>query len=68
MHLEQFFLQRIMTDQEIVNGLIERDPQTTAQFFYKDSRPLMLSVIRKVFGKQRVDYDEIISELYIHLM
>lgn len=68
MHLEHFFLQRIMTDQEIVNGLIERDPRVTAQFFYKDSRPLMLSVIRRVFGKQRVDYDEIISELYIHLM
>ena len=57
-----------MTDQEIVAALTGRDPLVTAQFFFKDCRPLMLSIIHRVFGKQKVDYDEIISELYIYLM
>lgn len=57
-----------MTDQEIVNALIDRDACVTAQFFFRDCRPLLLSIIRRVFGTQQVDYDEIISELYIHLM
>lgn len=57
-----------MTDQEIVTALIEHDPQVTARFFYKDCCPLFLSVIRKVFDGRVVDYDEIISELYILLM
>lgn len=57
-----------MTDQEIVKALIGRDSRVTAQFFFKDCRPLMLSIIHRVFDKQKVDYDEIISELYILLM
>ena len=57
-----------MTDQEIVQALIGRDSRVTAQFFFKDCRPLMLSIIRRVFDRHIVDYDEIISELYIHLM
>ena len=57
-----------MTDQEIISSLIAHDPKVTAQFFFKDCRPLFLSVIRRVFGTQIVDYDEIISELYILLM
>ena len=57
-----------MTDQEIVQALIERDSRVTAQFFFKDCRPLLLSIINRVFDKQKVNYDEIISELYIYLM
>ena len=57
-----------MTDQEITSSLIAHDPKVTAQFFFKDCRPLFLSIIRRVFGTQIVDYDEIISELYILLM
>ena len=57
-----------MTDQEIISSLIAHDPKVTAQFFFKDCRPLFLSVIRRVFGTHIVDYDEIISELYILLM
>lgn len=57
-----------MTDQEIVKALIGRDSRITAQFFFKDCRPLILSIIHRVFDKQKVDYDEIISELYIYLM
>ena len=57
-----------MTDQEIISSLIARDPKVTAQFFFTDCRPLFISVIRRVFGTQIVEYDEIISELYILLM
>ena len=57
-----------MTDREIVSFLIAREPKVTAQFFFKDCRPLLLSVIRRVFGTQIVDYDEVISEIYILLM
>lgn len=57
-----------MTDREIVSFLIAHDPKVTAQFFFKDCRPLLLSVIRRVFGTQIVDYDEVISEIYILLM
>lgn len=57
-----------MTDNEIVEALIAHDPKVTAQFFFKDCRPLFLCVIRRVFGMQIVDYDEIISEIYILLM
>ena len=57
-----------MTDKEIIESLIAHDPQVTAQFFFKDCRPLFVSVIRRVFGAQIIDYDEIISEIYILLM
>lgn len=57
-----------MTDREIVSFLIAREPKVTAQFFFKDCRPLLLSVIRRVFGTQIVDYDEVISEIYVLLM
>lgn len=57
-----------MMDQEIVSSLIAHDPKVTAQFFFMDCRPLFISIIRRVFGNQIVDYDEIISELYVLLM
>ena len=57
-----------MTDQEIISSLISQDPKVTAQFFFKECRPLFISVIRQVFEKRIVDYDEIVSELYILLM
>lgn len=57
-----------MMDQEIITSLIAHDPKVTAQFFFKDCRPLFISIIRRVFGNQIVDYDEIISELYVLLM
>lgn len=57
-----------MMDQEIVSSLIAHDPKVTAQFFFKDCRSLFISIIRRVFGNQIVDYDEIISELYVLLM
>ena len=57
-----------MTDKETVEALVRHNAKVTAPFFYKDCRPLFLSVIKRVFDKQIVDYDEIISELYILLM
>lgn len=57
-----------MTDQQLISQLIAHDPQVTAQFFFRDCRPLLVSVIRRVFGTQIVDYDEIISEIYLLLM
>lgn len=57
-----------MTDKEIIDSLIAHDPKATSQFFFKDCRPLFISVIRRVFGTRIVDYDEVISELYILLM
>ena len=53
---------------EIISALIAHDPKVAVQFFFKDCRPLFLSVIWRVFGTQIVDYDEIISEQYILLM
>ena len=57
-----------MNDPQLVAQLIARDPKVTAQFFFTDCRPLFISIIRRVFGNQIVDYDEIISELYVLLM
>ena len=56
-----------MTDQEIIQGLIDRDPKVTRQIFYQDCRPMFYSIIGKVFST-RVDYDELINELYLHLV
>ena len=56
-----------MTDREIVDGLIARDEQTTEQFFFKNCRPLFVSIIRHVFSYE-VDYDELVSEFYLYLM
>lgn len=56
-----------MTDQEIINGLIERDNRITEQFFYVKCRPLLTAIMRLVFS-YTVDYDEMVSELYNYLM
>ena len=56
-----------MTDQQIIEALIARNERITQQFFFKDCRPLFLSVIRYVFSYD-VDYDEFVNEFYLHLM
>lgn len=56
-----------MTDQQIITALIERDERVTRQFFFKDCRPLFVSIIRKVFSYE-VDYDEFVNEFYLYLM
>ena len=56
-----------MTDKQIIGALIARDERKTEEFFYKNCRPLFLSIIRKVFSYQ-VDYDEFVNEFYLYLM
>ena len=56
-----------MTDREIVEGLIARDEKITRMFFFVKCRPLMYSIIGRVFAFD-VDYDEMINELYLHIM
>lgn len=55
------------TDKEIVEALIARDARITQQFFFKDCRPLFLSIINKVFD-YKVDYNEFVNEFYLYLM
>lgn len=57
----------MMTDQEIVRGLLERDNRVTEEFFYVRCRPLLSAVMRLVF-RQPVEYNEMVSELYRYLM
>lgn len=56
-----------MTDQQIIEALIARSEIVTRQFFFESCRPLFQSIIRNVFSYE-VDYDELVNELYIHLM
>ena len=56
-----------MTDKEIIDGLIARDEKITRMFFFVKCRPLMYSIIGRVFAFD-VDYDEMINELYLHIM
>lgn len=56
-----------MTDSEIIEGLIARDEKITQYFFFTKCRPLFFSLIKNVFDN-RADYDELVSELYMHLM
>ena len=57
-----------MTDPSvIVSGLIQHDNKITQQFFYQNCRPLLYDLIGKIFTVW-VDYDELVSELYIHLL
>lgn len=59
--------QKEMTDKQIIDALIARDEIETEEFFYKNCRPLFLSIIRNVFSYQ-VDYDEFVNEFYLYLM
>lgn len=56
-----------MTDQQIIEALIAHDEQVTRQFFFKDCRPLFMSIIRHIFSYE-VDYDEFVNEFYLYLM
>jgi RNA polymerase sigma factor (sigma-70 family) len=56
-----------MTDQEIIQGLIERDNRVTEEFFFEKCRPLFCKIINHVFSYE-VDYDEFVNELYVYLM
>ena len=57
----------MMTDQEIVDKLIERDNVVTDEFFFTRCRPLFISIIRQIFSYP-VDFDEFVNEFYLYLM
>ena len=57
----------MMTDQEIIQGLIARDNRVTEEFFFDRCRPLFRSIMQIVFDYE-VDYDEFVNELYVYLM
>ena len=56
-----------MTDQEILQGLINKDSQITEDFFFKQCKPLLSSIIYNVFDND-AEYDELVNELYLYLM
>lgn len=56
-----------MTDQQIIQGLIDRDNRVTEAFFFVKCRPLFRSIMQKVFDYE-VNYDEFVNELYVYLM
>ncbi|MTK53106.1 sigma-70 family RNA polymerase sigma factor [Paludibacter sp.] len=56
-----------MTDQEIVQGLIDRNNTITQYFFFEKCQPLFRSIMRLVFS-YKVDYNEFVNELYQELL
>ena len=56
-----------LDDSQIIEALINRDEAVTHDFFFVWCRPLLYSIIRRIFSVD-VDYDELVNELYIHLM
>lgn len=56
-----------MSEKDIIEAIIAHDEYVTEQFFFKNCRPLFMSIIRNVFS-YNVDYDEFVNEFYLHLM
>lgn len=56
-----------MNDRQIIDALIAHDEHVTRRFFFKDCRPLFVSIIRKVCPYE-VNYDEFVNEFYLYLM
>lgn len=56
-----------MTDREIIQGLIDRDNRITGQFLFVRCCPLLSAIMRNVFDG-RVEYDELVAQLYDYLM
>ena len=51
------------TDQQIIDGLLSKDEKLTHDFFHVWCRPLISSLIHKVFDYP-VDYDEIVDDYH----
>ena len=56
-----------LSDRQIIDALIRKDEKVTHDFFFVWCRPLLYSLIRRVFHYE-VDYDELVNALYLHLM
>lgn len=59
--------QEKQSGEEILKGLIAHDETVTQQFFFQNCRPLLYKLIGELFSTH-VDYDELVNELYVHLM
>lgn len=59
---------RKMDDHQVVEKLLNRDDDITAEFFFRKCRPLLVDIINYVFGGRRVSYDEVVAEIYYYLM
>lgn len=59
---------RKMDDRQVVEKLLNRDDDITAEFFFVKCRPLLVDIIGNVFGGRRVSYDEVVAEIYYYLM
>lgn len=57
-----------MTEQQIIQALIDKDKTVTEDFFFRRCRPLFLSVIKSVFETRSVEYNECVNSLYEALM
>ena len=57
----------MMTDDEIIQGLIRRDAHITQEFFFLRCKPLIYSFIKRYYPTG-ADYDELVNDLYLHLM
>ena len=58
-----------MNDRELVEALLNKDPFVTKLFYYRNCRPLFLSLIHRLEHDGRVwEYDEVVSEIYALLM
>lgn len=57
-----------MTEQQMIQALIDKDQAVTEEFFFRRCRPLFLSAIKNVFGSIWVEYDECVNSLYLALM
>lgn len=56
-----------MTEQEIIQGLIARNDDITEDFFFHRCQPLIYAIISELYPSG-ADYDELVNELYLHLM
>ena len=56
-----------MNNKDIIASLIAHDDTITRQFFYQNCRPLFYKLFGDIFTTH-VDYDELVNELYVHLM
>lgn len=56
-----------MTDQQIIQGLIDKDKHITEKFFFEQCKPLLCGIIETVFNK-KAEYNELVGELYLYLM
>ena len=54
-------------ERNIIDGLIARDERITRKFFYTECRPMLNGLIHNMF-RDNADYDELVNELYCHLL